>query len=1179
MTLPGMSSSKLPNQKKDVISAGKPPRGFALVVTLTLMILLSLLALALLSLSSVTLRQIAQGDPQRKANANARLALMMAIGQLQELAGDDRRVTFTGDQRRGSSDGATSAAKDGRGHWAGVYESWSPDSGVDPSAWPARPEPKFLGWLVSGGSERTNENLVETVASPEDVLLVGEGTTGPDASGFVKVKPVELVSGGKPTGRVAWWTSDQGVKASLGLRERVVPADVTEARTRTQAPSTMHLKGAEGQAGVTPFSGVDFCETRVASLTGWRQAELIGSDDVAVRSLFHDVAASSSGLLTNVREGGFRGDLSMRLEKRPERSEDNYYLYEINKDPGINLEELYHYYHLYEDLEPAGSFNYTTSGPSMPANARILKIAGNPSAAVADDAHNFKMPLVIGYELLLGFSVKPLDVEFTGADGKKEKKTIQALHLVADPILTFWNPLDVPVAIPNDSYVSFAYWQPPFDVDVTMGGKTWQCPLVGCLTQSDQNFLSIKIGNKGAPMVFRPGEIIKTSQTRDTIHMKNHDTNHNLQGEVGFNHGGGVAYPMRDTRNMEKDGNHYINVENKSTLTYKVRPNELTCGALSNSGKVLPGYTKQSYHHSLTMVTQTMGDDRGNNSEFFGGGAFLDSSLMHSRILGSGTRSGDRQRRKPASARYYADNPKLSEVFKEIDGRVIDIPPLSSEKQPFMMISFRAKTEEDSTGGGRGLWRLNPTNPIADFYDMGLRERALQSFEYHVEPVDSWKNHLLEVTPDGKGYFGGGYSAQAGTVAVVTHSVPREPIISLGALQHSMANGYDFFGVGARSDFRRAMYPAMSHPIGNSVAIPIIEPDKSWSTMAGGQVAADHSYLANRALWDDWYFSSIAGIGGRSQNQVAGDFLNGKEPLPNSRYFLDSGQRSDELLANWFDGTAPKDLAYRETAASLRVSGMFNVNSTSVEAWKAVLGSLKDSRPAVQERSGDAKVGAAADGIELAGLLTPIDEILDGDDSPDVLASAQWVGRRLLTPDQLDLLAKALVSEVRKRGPFLSLGDFVNRRLGTDRELAVSGALQSAIDAASSEVNKPFSGRMTSLSAQSNAALEFPDAEEGPKSLGIPGVVKQGDLLTSLAPFISVRSDSFLIRAYGESLDKNGNVVARAWCEAQLERDADFLDPADAAATKYADLTSEINKRMGRKFRVTGFRWLNSKEI
>ena len=172
MTLLCMFSVTSRNRKGGKVPAGKSPRGFALVVTLTLMVLLSLLAVGLLSLSSVTLRQTAQGDHQREANASARLALMMAIGQLQELAGDDRRVTVTGDQRKGSSNGATSAAKDGRRHWAGVYESWSPDAGVDPSAWPERPAPTFLGWLVSGGSERLNKDLVETVASPENVLLV-----------------------------------------------------------------------------------------------------------------------------------------------------------------------------------------------------------------------------------------------------------------------------------------------------------------------------------------------------------------------------------------------------------------------------------------------------------------------------------------------------------------------------------------------------------------------------------------------------------------------------------------------------------------------------------------------------------------------------------------------------------------------------------------------------------------------------------------------------------------------------------------------------------------------------------------------------------------------------------------------------------------------------------------------
>ena len=72
---------------------GKPRRGFALIVTLSLMILLTIIAVGLLTLSSISLRASGQGDSMQTARANARMALMMAISQLQETTGPDQRIT------------------------------------------------------------------------------------------------------------------------------------------------------------------------------------------------------------------------------------------------------------------------------------------------------------------------------------------------------------------------------------------------------------------------------------------------------------------------------------------------------------------------------------------------------------------------------------------------------------------------------------------------------------------------------------------------------------------------------------------------------------------------------------------------------------------------------------------------------------------------------------------------------------------------------------------------------------------------------------------------------------------------------------------------------------------------------------------------------------------------------
>lgn len=90
--------------------------GFALIVTLLMLLLLALLSVGMLSLSAVSLRNLGHGSAQAEARANARMALMLAIGELQKQVGPDQRITANG--------GILAEGRVENAHWTGVWDSW-----------------------------------------------------------------------------------------------------------------------------------------------------------------------------------------------------------------------------------------------------------------------------------------------------------------------------------------------------------------------------------------------------------------------------------------------------------------------------------------------------------------------------------------------------------------------------------------------------------------------------------------------------------------------------------------------------------------------------------------------------------------------------------------------------------------------------------------------------------------------------------------------------------------------------------------------------------------------------------------------------------------------------------------------------------------------------------------------
>jgi Tfp pilus assembly protein PilV len=1152
--------------------ARQQPRGFALVISLSLMVLLTILAVGLLGLSSVSLATATRETDLAEARANARMSLALAIAQLQKETGPDQRVTVTADQLAAGADGNESAAGEGRRHWAGVYRSWGSTSTT-------RPSPEFLSWLVSGESREIEQlNTAKSSAnSGADVEMVGSGTVGDSPGGFVRVPAltVDSLSGGKA--RFGWWTGDQGTKAALATPPAPVDTSLAAVRSSLQgAPRNAVELASSGKAG-EPFAGLDAKDPRLALVTDWQQSAFLASDKESMGGLFHDLAPSSTGLLTNLRTGGFRKDLSMQLERPPSTANSSLVssktaLYKAGGENGINLHELWAYYNLYKEVTTSGSHKFTTGG-NVASGAPRLVVAEGPDACAADDEFFFKQPTIISYQMVLSLETREVNGQ-------------NLLHVVSDPIITFWNPLDIPVVLPVSSFYSIKYFAIPYDVIVTVGGATYQCPLIRSFTSGDSNFISLIAGNEVQQLVFKPGEVIKVSQSGDMIVRAGAQTDHRLQAKAGFNFGGGISYPMRDNNGQT------ISVPATASVRYEARANGFTAGQTGSSGLVPPGYSRHSRHFSISHHEVYVGFDREGPGPSMGfGGIGADWDFGNRRLKPGQVRAASEPGTKPSGDRMFANNnPNVYRAVPSSETRQLSAAELAGRKAPIMIISYNAKTEigTDAAARTRYLGRFNPKAHHVDFYDLSQAERDMLPYEYTVDALNSWKNRSLETSTTGNAYYGGGMNAELGTTHVATHSVPREPLVSLAALQHSFANGFEILRPTdgyATLNNREPLLPQISHAIGNSVAPPMLAAGQTEGTLSGGRPVADHSYLANLNLWDDWFFSGITPQDRatyskkRSQRDVAKEFFDGSAKLPVVRYMPDTGgQDIAKLLTSMFTGAVPTDAATQLAASLIRVDGLFNVNSTSVEAWKAVLGGLKGRDIVTRSPEGGESLKTSdATASPVSGLISPQDLIADSKNA-SLKDESQWVGRRVLDEEEIEKLAQAIVREVRRRGPFLSLSDFVNRRPGTDKNLARAGALQSALDAEETGLNSAWQGSGRSVGNDVAGRFAFPEAERGPAGYGMPGIIKQADILTPIAPVLTARSDSFIIRTYGESVDKNGKVLARVWCEAVVERSKEFVDASNKPETLLANLTP-VNKAFGRRYEVVSFRWLHPEEV
>ncbi len=1207
--------------------ADRPPRvsvgGFALVVCLLMLALLMVLALGLLGLSSIELQRASRDGHLAVARANARLALAEAIGQLQRAAGPDQRVTamaeILGDQVA-------------QPHWTGVWrttlEDGSPIFARDDLAGGLRDlrledgiprENEVMDWLVSGESSPLDEPDEKRIA------LVGPGTT----DGTVPAVEVEKLpvsdAGGAPLGHCAWWTGDLGVRANIATHDPRATEKADPALPENGGIFRVMASQAADFSSMNGGGPLGEGEDRKLASAG--TAGLSAAGGTWSREHAFDFTVDSRGVLADAASGGLKRDLTAYLQSDGEipayggaagLSDRDVLAGAGPEAPEASVSGRHAFaaprFGLLRDWARANApFRDGGMSARLPemdssaadlsrtlalANETAVKLAGNRSAAlqpVLVEASNFTHQSTYLYK-----------------DGPPKIYQIRQLMY---PRVVLWNPYNVTLStgrmivmiqgngrqemwtenvnvnnLPSYSFRKETQWL------MFEGGRSTVFKVPGGIMNSEgyndpymgSYYFSIPatVFEPGECLVFSPAKAAEydglSAYRPGSYNLANNELSCEVPPDPGRAYyvsaseiGGGinflpVKYWFAPTPYWSSGGRN--GVENQGDDTRAILK--------SMEGESSVTFEKFDALPQVAVVSASLQFGAGREPRIAWDNKERMPIQLLDRIEPRPTIIPNVRTREGIRLRWFDEHPSNLLGSGKLAGTPHFEEALLANWNPRASYVLRSPWENIGgtlplSGTGGGPWFFGAYT--RDLYDQAV------SWDEQVPVPLAGRQHGNPFGPP-----------QEGTGRYVLFDVPRQEtgILSLAQFQHAKI-----------SDL--VWHP--SSAIGNSLADPRLgsgggdkglartaavastsfsahfggfhERDLGWSAdsqrsggsggwaasaraMLGDAPARDNlvydlSFEVNRTLWDRYFLSS--GTAGEKESFLADP---GSNPLPNGRMRLAAATRGS--------ASAPALADFHRAAYHLMVDGAFNVNSTRKEAWKALLASTRGTGYGSGEGVPFPRVLAAPGGAWKTG------DMVDGDEA--------WAGHRELTVSEIDALAGAIVEEVKLRGPFLSLADFVNRRLAED-ETGRMGALQAAIERAN--LNRGMVSAYPLDNSKPLPDYAHPDNIEdatrldqtlkpASKAWGAPAYLTQADVLQVIGPALSARSDTFVIRAYGDAVDGSGTVQARAWCEAVVQRtpqpvhaDESGLNPRDAGEAG----------DFGRRFAICSFRWLRAAEI
>lgn len=1139
-------------------SCSRSPRpGFALIITITLVAFLVLVLVSLAMFTRVETRVASNTQQQARARQNALMGLNVALGRLQASAGPDQRVTATADIVAGTHDD--------KRRWTGVWNSTTGSSAPE--------------WLVSTTSASTltgTAAVASALPTGNDIKLVGGHSTDTTVGGnLVRVEKLPIVSDAVPgfsnpetVGHIAWWVGDEGVKAKVSLVDPYDPATAAtppSAEQRSYRFINAQRIGVEGTditdgtplGNAYPINGANLRKVFDLSQFPFANPAAPASLSAVARNRFHDLGASSWSVLADVARGGLKKDLTAWIADTTS-----------NPSGAINADADY--------IAPADPSD--TSRYGLPKWALIRDYATTHATGSAQ-APRIQTDSQQGIHPVITYARMGYNLTRAGPVGDERE-----LRLNVMPVIALWNPTNVPIQKSSggnpDTYYEFCVKYKP-SAFVSSGatvtnGVRLKLVYYGAAGVSPHNVSetlylgSIQINNTS----FALGDPVASPATSSDAIFWRFKVNLSSDLAPGESRLFTISDSSDETRYVAgaaELSDASLGINNAVYLPYNTPLTtkqilELDPDAVNEAdrpgARIFWNAEPNNDHAALTEFRLTKPVPAG-ISTLPAIDAYLsnDANTYHS-ILGLGFR-------------WHPDtNPALfpNEIY----------PPANNGQ---LLVYQRAELIMSTSNGSgnqsspRWLAQLNPQAPVSlRNPSPGSQVLASHESQSYIKRTD----HTYTPIPDSDGtHVSTGTTVS--TPSTPTNLVLREfqtaatPLFSIGQLQHVNASLLN-------------LNPA--YPIANSLpnlyvprtatrsdALPRDYFNSNTANTYPGfpdntrfRHIYDLSYLLNQALWDGYFFSTIP------TSLTPAHLTDTSYRLPNARhrFYWRDGAPSVESLT---------DLRTTANAASrLLLDGGFNINSTSEQAWRAIL---------------HGRNGIAAD----ANKNHPFSRFTVPTDPAN--PNRTWTGYRILSDTQIKALAKTISEEVRKRGPFLSLADFVNRRLAAD-ETGLKGPLQAAIDATDESrfnTNATDPGSINGGSAlgfSSMPVIKYPsdigsDSEQqaifkgdtttslpstsaaSSRAAFAPGYLTQADLLAALGPSLVARSDTFRIRAYGDVINPatgSTEPESRAWCEAIVQRLPDYINPALAASDP-----PPPDDTFGRRFQIVSFRWLSNHEL